>query len=183
MEEFYPDASEELPPDQPDPLPTKAQITIYVDADHAHDTVTRRSVTGILVFVNQTLVKYVSKRQKTVETSSYGSELVASRMATELAMEYRYAVRMMGVEVDGPVHMFGDNNSVIINTTLPSSMLKKKHQSIAYHMVRMAKASRVISFKYTPSASNWADVMTKPLAPIKLHALIKPWLFRRSGFV
>ena len=182
-QEFYPDAEEELPPDRPTPLNKKAQITIYVDADHAHDTVTRRSVTGILVFINQTLVRYVSKRQKTVETSSYGSELVASRIATELAMEYRYAVRMMGLEVDGPVHMFGDNNSVIINTTLPSSMLKKKHQSIAYHAVRTAQASGVISFKYTPSAQNWADVCTKPLPPGKLHALIKPLLFRRSGYL
>src|SRR5210317_302932 len=121
--EFYPDAEEERPAEQPEALPNKAQITIMVDAYHAHDTVTRRSVTGIMVFVNQTLVRYVSKRQRTVETSSYGSELVAARMATELAMEYRYSLRMLGVEVDGPCRMFGDNNSVILNTTLPSSML------------------------------------------------------------
>jgi hypothetical protein len=97
-------------------------------------------------------------------------------------MEYRYAVRMMGFELDGPVHMFGDNNSVIINTTLPSSMLKKKHQSIAYHAVREAQASGIITFKYTPSAQNWADVCTKPLPPGKFHALIRPLLFRRSGY-
>ena len=179
--EFYPDAEEELPPDQPTPLDTKAQITIYVDADHAHDTVTRRSVTGIMVFVNQTLVRYISKRQKTVETSSYGSELVAARMAVEIAMEYRYALRMMGVEVDGPCRMFGDNNSVILNTTLPSSMLKKKHQSIAYHAVRTAQACKIISFEHCRSEDNWADVLTKPLAPIKHHRLVRPLLFRRSG--
>ena len=179
--EFYPDAEEELPPDQPTPLPTKAQITIYVDADHAHDTVTRRSVTGIMVFVNKTLVRYISKRQKTVETSSYGSELVAARMAVEIAMEYRYALRMMGVEIDGPCRMFGDNNSVILNTTLPSSMLKKKHQAIAYHAVRTAQACRIISFEHCRSEDNWADILTKPLPPIKLHKLVKPLLFLRSG--
>ena len=179
--EYYPDAEEECPPDQPEPLPRKAQITIYVDADHAHDTVTRRSVTGILVFVNHTLVKYVSKRQKTVETSSYGSELVAARIATELAMEYRYALRMLGVEIDGPCRMFGDNNSVILNTTMPSSMLKKKHQSIAYHAVRMAQAAGVLTFEHVRSEDNWADVLTKPLSPMKFHSLIRPLLFRRSG--
>lgn len=179
--EYYPDATEELPPDQPEPLPRKAQITIYVDADHAHDTVTRRSVTGIMIFVNQTLVKYVSKRQKTVETSSYGSELVAARMATELAMEYRYSLRMLGVEIDGPCRMFGDNNSVILNTTMPSSMLKKKHQSIAYHATRMAQASGVLSFEHVRSEDNWADILTKPLSRKKFHELVKPLLFRRSG--
>ena len=101
-------------------------------------------------------------------------------MATELAIEYRYAVRMMGIELDGPVHMFGDNNSVIINTSLPSSMLKKKHQSIAYHACRTAQAAGITSFKYIPTADNWADVCTKPLGPSKFHQLIKPLLFRRS---
>jgi hypothetical protein len=66
--EFYPEAKEEIPPDQPVPGMKKAQITIYVDADHAHDQVTRRSVTGIVLFVNGTPVRWISKRQKTVET-------------------------------------------------------------------------------------------------------------------
>jgi hypothetical protein len=86
--EFYPDASEELPPDMLDPKGKEAVITVYVDADHAHDVVTRRSVTGILMFINNTPISWTSKRQKTVETSSYGSELVAARMATELIIEY-----------------------------------------------------------------------------------------------
>ena len=46
--EFYPEATEDLPPDMPEPLGTPMTTTCYVDADHAHDTVTRRSVSGIL---------------------------------------------------------------------------------------------------------------------------------------
>jgi hypothetical protein len=38
--EFYPDAIEELPHNMPAPFGKKAQITMYVDADHAHDTFT-----------------------------------------------------------------------------------------------------------------------------------------------
>jgi hypothetical protein len=70
-------------------------------------------VTGIILFVNKTPVKWISKRQKTVESSTYGSELVAARIATDLAVEYRYALRMLGIEVDGPPMMFGDNKSVM----------------------------------------------------------------------
>jgi hypothetical protein len=58
-------------------------MTVYVDADHAHDLVTRRSITGILVMLNKTPIRWVSKYQKTVETSTYGSELVVSRVDTE----------------------------------------------------------------------------------------------------
>ena len=36
------------------------------------------------------------KRTKTVETSTYGSELVAAKTAVELILEYRYILRMMG---------------------------------------------------------------------------------------
>jgi hypothetical protein len=64
--------------------------------------------------------------QKTVETSTYGSELVAARIATDIAMEFRYNVRMMGFGIDGQVNMFADNSSVILYTTIPSSQLKKK---------------------------------------------------------
>ena len=87
--EFYPDTEEELPPNMPTAKGAKAKITVYVDADHAHDKVTRRSVTCIILFVNGTPVKRISKRQKTVKTSTYGSELVAARIAVETVMEYR----------------------------------------------------------------------------------------------
>jgi len=138
-------------------------------------------VTGVLVFVNGTLVKYLSKRQKTVETSSFGSELVAVRIAVEIAMEYRYALRMLGVEIDGPCQMFGDNNSVILNTTLPSSQLKKKHNSVAYHAVQEAIAGNIVKFNHIRSEENYADVMTKPLPAMTFHRLIRTLLFARTG--
>ena len=66
-----------------------------------------------------------------METSTYGSELVATRVVVELAMEYQYLLRMLRVEqVDGPCMLFGDNNSIILNTTIPSSQLKKKHNDM-----------------------------------------------------
>jgi hypothetical protein len=79
--EFYPDASEEIPKDLPPGKGPRTRITVYVDAYHAHDLVTRRSITGILIMLNNTPIKWISKRQKTVETSTYGSESVASKVA------------------------------------------------------------------------------------------------------
>jgi hypothetical protein len=87
--EFYPDAIEEIPKDLPPEKGPRVRMTAYVDADHAHDLVTRRSITGILVMLNNTPIRWVSKRQKTAETSTYGSEFVASRVATELILEIR----------------------------------------------------------------------------------------------
>jgi hypothetical protein len=88
--EFYPGAGEENPKDLPPEKGPRVKMTVYVDADHAHDLVTRISITGILVMLNNTPIRWVSKRQKTVETSTYGSKMVASRIATELIIEIRY---------------------------------------------------------------------------------------------
>jgi hypothetical protein len=48
----------------------------------------------------------------------------------------RYKLRMMGIPCEGPTYVYGDNQSVLFNTTIPESTLKKKTQSIAYHFVR-----------------------------------------------
>jgi hypothetical protein len=176
--EFYPDAEEEIPNDLPAPKGSKVRMTVYVDADHAHDLVTRRSITGILVMLNNTSVRWVSKRQKTVETFTYGSELVASRIAAELILEVRFMLRSLGVSLDGPTLMLGDNMSVVLNTSVPSSVLKKKHNAIAYHRVREAIAARVMRFAYVKSEENVSDVLTKPLSNEKFHYLMKKWLFQ-----
>ena len=181
--EFYPDAEEDIPHDMLEPKEGKARLTVYVDADHAHDQVTRRSVTGILVFLNKTPIRWISKRQKTVESSTYGSELVAARIATELILELRYSLRMLGVPLDGPALMLGDNMSVVLNTTVPSSVLKKKHLGIGYHRVREAIAAKILRFAHIKSEENLADVLTKALPSPIFHALVKPVLFRVPAHV
>ena len=158
------------------------RITAYKDADHAHDMLTRRSVTGILLLMNNTPVKWMSKRQKTVETSTYGSELVAAKHATELIVEYRYALRMMGVPLDGPALLLGDNNSVVLNCTMPSSVLKKKHNACSYHMVRESIAAGILRFAHIISEENYADILTKALPSSSFHSLVKPLLFRVPQF-
>jgi hypothetical protein len=84
-------------------------MTVYVDADHAHDLVTRRSMIGILIMLNNTPIRWISKRQKSVKTSTYGSELVASRIDMELILEVRYMLQSSGVALDGQALILGDN--------------------------------------------------------------------------
>jgi hypothetical protein len=48
----------------------------------------------------------------------------------------RYMLRSLGVALDGPALMLGDNMSAVLNTTVPSSVLKKKHNAIVYQRVR-----------------------------------------------
>jgi hypothetical protein len=56
MMEFYPDSSEEIPKDLPPEKGPRVRMTVYVDADHTHDLVTRISITGILVTLKTLLL-------------------------------------------------------------------------------------------------------------------------------
>ena len=159
--EQYPCNGEELPPNMPEAKGRPIQITVYVDADHAHDQVTRRSVTGYILLINNTPVKWYSKRQNTVESSTYGAELVALRIAVEGIIEFRYKLRMMGIAIQGPSQVLCDNKSVVLNMTLPSSTLKKKHNAIAYHKVRETVAAEIIKVNHIDGKLNLADILTK----------------------
>jgi hypothetical protein len=89
-------------------------------------------------------VIWYSKRQNTVETSTFGSEFVAMRIAVELVESLRYKLRMFGVPIEGPTNVFCDNEAVTENAIFPESTLKKKHNAIAYHRTREAVAAGTI---------------------------------------
>jgi spore germination protein GerM len=103
------------------------------------------------------------ERQTTVKSSTFGSEFIAMRMAVEMVKGLRYKLRMMGVEIEGPCSTFCDNDSVMLNTTRPESVLKKKHNVICYHLVREAIASGVIRVAREDTKTNMADLLTKLL--------------------
>ena len=117
----------------PRPLGKEVDLRLYTDSSHADDKLTRRSRTGYFVFMNMALIDWMSKKQATVETSTFGAEFVALKHGIERVRGLRYKLRMMGVQISGPTDVYGDNMSVIKNTQRPESTLKKKSNSICYH--------------------------------------------------
>ena len=69
----------------------------------------------------------------------------------------------MGILVIGPSLIFGDNQSVRNNTSIPESQLKKKSQSIAYHFIREGVARDEWRTAYVNTHENTADLLTKML--------------------
>jgi hypothetical protein len=66
--DLYPEAHEEIDTNAPAPLVKEMEITVFVDSDHAHDQATRKSITGIAVFVGRTPVFHFSKGQGALST-------------------------------------------------------------------------------------------------------------------
>jgi hypothetical protein len=132
----YGTVEELIPKDAPPPLGNKVITVTYTDANLYHDMLTGRSVTGILHLCNQTLIDWYSKRQATVETATFGSEFTAARIAVDQIIDLRTTLRYLGVPVNDKSYMFGDNQSVVTNSTIPHSSLNKRHNALAYHRVR-----------------------------------------------
>ena len=134
-----------------------------VDADHTSDTITRCSRTGFLVYLNCALIYWWSKKQNSVESLSFGSEFIAMKQCCEYVHGLRYKLRMMGISCDDPMFIYGDNQSVLANTTIPDSTLKKKSQSITYHFVQEGAARNEWRTTYVNTHENEADLLTKQL--------------------
>ena len=56
------------------------------------------------------------------------------KTAAEYIQPLRYKMRMMGIPLSKNLtYVFRDNKSILVNSSLPDSKLKKKNNSIARH--------------------------------------------------
>ena len=164
MRQLYPDAKEDVHPrHMPEPRGASIQLNCFVDASHAGDKMTRHSHTGILIYGNMAPLIWYSKRQNTIELSTFGAKFVALRIASEMIISLRYKLRMFGIPIDGPCNIFCDNEAVYKNVANPESTLKKKHLSICYHKVQETIASGCLYIYHENTGTNHADMFTKIL--------------------
>jgi Reverse transcriptase (RNA-dependent DNA polymerase) len=173
----YGKVEELTPKDLPEPLGKSVVTVTYKDANLYHDLLTGRSVTGILHFCNQTLVDWYSKRQATVESATFGSEFTAARIAVDQIMDLRMTLRFLGVPVVQKSYMFGDNQAVVKNGSIPHSSLNKRHNALAYHRVREMIAAKVLGYYWIDGKDNPADIVSKHWGYQQVWQMLKPLLF------
>ena len=131
FKKFYRDAEEPMPHRMPKPRGLPVWITAFVDASHAANKVTRRSHTGFILFVNSAPIIWYSKRQNTVEASTFSSEFIALKTCVEAISALRFKLRMFGVplggsditKTDDAAYVYCDNETVVKNSTLVESTL------------------------------------------------------------
>ncbi|KAL7526240.1 hypothetical protein ACHAWF_001690, partial [Thalassiosira exigua] len=143
--ESYGDVVDEDPPSMSKPPRKLVEIFPFCDSDHASNVVMRRSHSGILLFEPNALICSFSKKQTTVEASTYGAKLVAMRIARDMIVELRLKLKSIGVPMVGPANLFCNNQGVLVmNTSIPKSLLSKKHNSVNYHIVHEAAAAGIL---------------------------------------
>jgi len=68
---------------------------------------------------------------------------------------------MMGIAISGPTYIYGNNMSVIHNMERPESTLRKKSNTICYHMVRESVTMGESFRCHIKTAENPADLVMK----------------------
>ena len=84
----------------------------------------------------------------------------------------------MGIPVDHPSLVYGDNTSVLTNSSQPFLVLKKKSNSIAYHFVREGSAKDEWRIAYFNTNNNCADLLTKPRVGTKRKRFTNRLLYK-----
>ena len=117
-----------------------------------------------MIDVNTTLVHWFSKKQSTVETSVFYVEFITMKQGIDVLGGLRYKLRMMSILTSGPSFIYGDNMSVVCNTSRPEPVLKKKSNSVCYHTVHQSVAMKESLVGHMPSKENVTDMMRKVLS-------------------
>ena len=134
-----------------------------VDTDHAADTITSHSRTCFIVHLNSAPIYWFSKKQTSVEISSFGSEFITMKKNCEYLRGLRYKLQMMGMPCEVSAYVYGDNQLVLANTAVPESTLKNKSSSLVCHLIREGVALDEWRTAYVNTHDDGADLLTKAL--------------------
>ena len=177
MHHIYGEREVELFEGLPVPKGKVVRISTFIDSGLHHCKVSGKASTCVLQFVNQTPVDWYFAKQSTVENSTYGSEFVAARTGVDRIIDLLFSLKSIGVPVEEPVWMLGDNQSVVTSSTIQHSVLSKRWVALSYHRVRAGIAHKILRFCHVDTENNVSDVGTKALARVKFRPLIDPILF------
>jgi hypothetical protein len=103
---------------------------------------------------------------------------MAARTATEQIIANRLALRYLGIKLEGPSILFGDNHSVVGSATVPQSKLSKRHVALSFHKVREAIAANALRFEWISGSENPADILSKHWGYQQIHAQLQALLFK-----
>src|SRR5687768_10555428 len=97
-----------------------------------------------------------------------------------MIISLRYFISMLGSKLEPSSLVVCDNMAVVLNTTIPSSTLKKKHQACNYLKIRESIAVGFTNYAHIKSGDNMADLLIKPLSKLAFARICGAYLSRKS---
>ena len=135
----------------------------YVDADHANDPDSRRSITGYVLTLAGAPISWQSRQQVSVALSSMEAEYMAACAAAQEALWLRMLLTDLGVDTVKPISLKEDNQAAIAFSKNPGDHKRSKHIDTRCHFVREKVASGELTLDYILTDAQLADIFTKVL--------------------
>lgn len=139
------------------------------DSNYATDPESRRSVTGTVVYLNDSPIVFGSVTQKHVTLSVTEAELAA---AVSLVQDMMYVYRVMmslGLEVELPMLVEMDNSGARDLANSWSVGGRTRHVDVRMFFLRELKEDGLLSFKHVSGTENESDIFTKNVDAATLH--------------
>ncbi|GAA5895970.1 hypothetical protein JCM6882_005575 [Rhodosporidiobolus microsporus] len=116
-------------------------LVAWVDADHTGCVVTRRSMTGIVVSLDGSTVLSISRRQTTVTTSTFTSELAAMNTALQQLEWFKAVISSLPIGNTTPITVKSDNKSAVDAIHDETYVEQRKHHDVQLRYVRQQVTS------------------------------------------
>lgn len=145
-------------------------LECYSDADFGGCLSTGRSTSGVVIKYAGGAISWLSQRQPMVATSTTEAEIVA---ATEASKEIIWLSRLFSEvkKLENIPVLQVDNSAAVRLAQNPEFHKRTKHNAIKHFFVREKVIERKLDVKQISTTEQVADIMTKPLQPIRLKAL------------
>jgi hypothetical protein len=150
-----------LPIGAPEPLVNHLTLSPYMDAKLMPDIAMRRPGTMTLHLVSKTPIECYSRKQATVETATYESEIVAARICVEQVIDLHNTLRCLSVSIREKKFMFGDNKFVVDSLLQLKAKLHLCHFMLSFHHVREPIADETLGFYFVPGDDKPSDILSK----------------------
>lgn len=146
-------------------------LTGFADSDLAGNLDDRKSTGGMCFYLNESLITWVSQKQRCVALSSCEAEFMAATAAACQAIWIRNVLNQITAETIGPVILYIDNKSAIDLAKNPVFHGRSKHIHVRYHFIRECVERGDIVLKHVASEKQKADILTKALTTIKFERM------------
>lgn len=146
-------------------------LTGYSDSDMAGQIEDRKSTGGMVFYLNESVVTWVSQKQRCVALSSCEAEFMAASAAACQAIWLRKLLTQVTGEFIGPVVLYIDNKSAINLAKNPVFHGRSKHIDIRFHFIRECVEKGEIIVKHVSSEEQRADPLTKALPVVRFEKM------------
>ncbi|KAG7536508.1 GAG-pre-integrase domain [Arabidopsis suecica] len=144
----------------------------FADADWGTCLDTRRSVTGMCVFLGTSLITWKSKKQDVCSSSSTEAEYRSMAVTTKELLWFSQILKDLHIQVESQAKLFCDNKSATYIANNPVFHERTKHVEIDCHITRDQVKNGFLNVLHVDTGNQLANILTKPLHPGPFHGLL-----------